>query len=275
MKTLAEVKDQIEPVLKQQKAQQAADSEASVLLSQARSGGLDKAAAAKSMPVVATDFISRTDTLPGIGASPQFTEAVFSAAEKSPPDQVPVQQGFVIYELEAIKPPATPTFEEIRSRVETEFKNERAGTLLTQKTQELSDRAKADHDLKKAAKELGATMKTSDLVLPDGQVPDIGSMSGAAAVAFTLKPGDISGPVDSGNTGVVLAILEKQAPTDAEFAAKKDQIRDALVQGKQTELFGLFMANLRQQMEKSGKIKINEQEMKTLTKQPAEGEEGE
>jgi len=275
MKTLVEVKDQIEPVLKQQKAQQAADSEASALLAQARSGGLDKAAAAKSMPVVATDFISRTDTLPGIGASPQFTEAVFSAAEKSPPDQVQVPQGLVIYELEAIKPPATPTFEEIRSRVETEFKNERAGTLLTQKTQELSDRAKADHDLKKAAKELGATMKTSDLVLPDGQVPDIGSMSGAAAVAFTLKPGDISGPVDSGNTGVVLAILEKQAPTDADFAAKKDQIRDALVQGKQTELFGLFMANLREQMEKSGKIKINEQEMKTLTKQPAEGEEGE
>jgi peptidyl-prolyl cis-trans isomerase D len=275
MKTLAEVKDQIEPILKQQKAQQAADSAASALLSQAKSGGLDKAAAAKGMPVVATDFISRTDSLPGIGASPQFTEAVFNAAEKSPPDQVQVPQGLVIYELEAIKPPATPTFEEIRSRVETEFKNERAGTLLTQKTQELSDRAKADHDLKKAAKELGATMKTSDLVLPDGQVPDIGSMSGAASVAFTLKAGDISGPVDSGNTGVVLAILEKQAPTDTDFAAKKDQIRDALVQNKQSELFGLFMANLREQMEKSGKIKINEQEMKALTKQQAEGEEGE
>jgi peptidyl-prolyl cis-trans isomerase D len=275
LKTLAEVKDQIEPILKQQKAQQAADAAASALLSQARAGGLDKAAAAKGMPIVATDFISQTDTLPGIGAAPQFTEAVFSAAEKSPPDQVQVAQGFAIFELEAIKPAATPTFEEIRSRVETEFKNERAGTLLTQKTQELSDRAKADHDLKKAAKELGATMKTSDLVLPDGQVPDIGSMSGAAAVAFTLKPGDISGPIDSGNTGVVLAILEKQAPTDADFAAKKDQIRDTLVQGKQSELFGLFMANLRDQMEKSGKIKINEQEMKSLTKQQAEGEQGE
>jgi peptidyl-prolyl cis-trans isomerase D len=181
----------------------------------------------------------------------------------------------VVYELEAIKPPATPTFEEIRSRVETEFKNERAATLLTQKTQELSDRAKAEHDLKKAAKELGATMKTSDFVLPDGQVPDIGSMSGAASAAFTLKPGDISGPVDSGNTGVVLAILDKQAPTDSDFAAKKDQIRDTLVQNKQSELFGLFMANLREQMEKSGKIKINEQELKTLTKQQAEGDEGE
>jgi peptidyl-prolyl cis-trans isomerase D len=275
VKTLAEVKDQIEPIIKQQKAQQAADSEANALLAQARSGGLDKAAAAKNMPVVATDFISRTDSLPGIGSSPQFTEAVFTAAEKSPPDEVQVPQGFAIYELEAIKPPGTPTFEEIHSRVETEFKNERAGALLTQKTQELSDRGKADHDLKKAAKELGATMKTSDFVLPDGQVPDIGSMSGAASVAFTLKPGDISGPVDSGNTGVVLAILDKQAPTDADFAAKKDQIRDTLVQTKQSELFGLFMANLREQMEKSGKIKINEQEMKALTKQQGGGEEGE
>jgi peptidyl-prolyl cis-trans isomerase D len=275
LKTLAEVKDQIEPTIKQQKAQQAADVAASALVSQARTGSLDKAAAAKGIPVVATEFISRTDSLPGLGSSPQFTEAVFNAAEKSPPDQVQVPQGFVIFELEAIKPPATPSFEEIRSRVETEFKNERAGTLLTQKTQELSDRAKAEHDLKKAGRELGATMKTSDLVLPDGQVPDIGSMSGPASVAFSLKPGDISGPVDSGNTGAVLAILDKQPPTDSDFAAKKDQIRDTLVQGKQQELFGLFMANLREQMEKSGKVKINEQEMKALTKRQTEGDEGE
>jgi peptidyl-prolyl cis-trans isomerase D len=275
LKTVAEVKDQAEPVIKQQKAQQAADAEASALLSQARTGGLDKAASAKGMQAVTTDFISRTDSLPGIGASPQFTEAVFSAAEKSPPDEVQLAQGYAIYQLEAIKPPATPTFEEIRSRVETEFKNERAGTLLTQKTQELSDRAKADHDLKKAAKELGATMKTSDFVKPEGQVPDIGSMAGPASAAFTLKPGDISGPIDSGNTGAVLSILDKQAPPDSEFASKKDQIRDTLVQNEQSELFGLFMANLRDQMEKSGKIKINEQEMKSLTKQQAAGDEGE
>ncbi len=275
VKTLAEVKDQAEPIIKQQKAQQAADAEASALLSQARTGGLDKAASAKGMQAVTTEFISRTDSLPGIGTSPQFTEAVFNAAEKSPPDEVQLPQGYAIYQLEAIKPPATPTFEEIRNRVETEFKNERAGTLLTQKTQELSDRAKADHDLKKAAKELGATMKTSDFVKPDGQVPDIGSMAGPASAAFTLKPGDISGPIDSGNTGAVLSILDKQAPADSEFASKKDQIRDTLVQNEQSELFGLFMANLRDQMEKSGKIKINEQEMKSLTKQQAAGDEGE
>ncbi len=275
VKTLDEVKDQIEPSLKQQKAAQAVDDQARALLSQARSGGLDKAAAAKGLQVVTTDFISRNDALPGIGPSPQFMQAVFGAAEKSPPDEVQLPQGYAVYELEAIKPAATPSFEEIRSRVESEFKEERATALLTQKTQELSDRAKAEHDLKKAAKESGATVKTSDFVLPDGQVPDIGSMTGPASVAFSLKAGDISGPIDTTTSGVVLAILDKQAPTDQDYAAKKGQIRDSLLQAKQSELFQLFITNLRTQMEKTGKIKINQQELKSLTRQQSTEDEGE
>jgi peptidyl-prolyl cis-trans isomerase D len=175
-------------------------------------------------------------------------------------------QGYAVFEVAAIKPAATPSFEEIRSRVEGEFKNERVAALLLQKTQELSDRAKAGHDLKKAAKEAGAAIKTSDLVQPDGQVPDIGSMTGPAAVAFTMKPGDISGPVSNGNTGVVLTILDRQEPSQQDFAARKDQIRDSLLQSRQQEMFGFFLSNLRAQLEKAGKIKINQDEMKNLTR---------
>jgi peptidyl-prolyl cis-trans isomerase D len=159
--------------------------------------------------------------------------------------------------------------------VETEFKNERSNQVLTQKTQELSDRAKSGHDLKKAAKELGATMKTSDFVLPDAQVPDVGAMSGPASVAFTLKPGEISGPLNSGTTGAVLSVLEKQQPSDADFGVKKDEVRDGLLQSKQGELFGLFVTSLRDRMTKSGKIKINTDEMNGLTKGPGTGEGGE
>ncbi len=120
-KTLDEVKDQIEPVIKAQKASQAADAQATALLSQARSAGLDKAATARGLQVVTTDFIGRGDSLPGIGNAAQLMGAVFNAAEKSPPDELALPQGFVIYELLAIKPPATPSFEDIRARVEYEF----------------------------------------------------------------------------------------------------------------------------------------------------------
>ncbi|MFZ0420985.1 MAG: peptidylprolyl isomerase [Candidatus Sulfotelmatobacter sp.] len=270
MKTLDEVKDQIEPILKQQKAQEIAQKQAEDLLQAAIKQGLDAAAAAKGVPVTTSDFFSRKDMVPGLGPAPQFMDAVFTAAEKSPPQMAATSQGFAVFDLLAVKPQSTPTFDEIRTRVEEEFKNERSNILLSQKTAELSDRAKADHDLKKAAKELGATVKTSEFVSPDGQVPDIGSMTGQAAVAFSMKPGDISGPINSGANGVVIAVTEVQAPSGADFAAKRDQIRDSLLQGKEQELFQLFVTNLREQMEKSGKIKINQDEMKTLTRAGSE-----
>jgi len=113
-------------------------------------------------------------------------------------------------------------------------------------------------------------VKTSELVAPDGQVPDIGSMTGQAAIAFSMKPGDISGPINSGGNGVVLAVTDVQAPSEADFAAKRDQIRDTLLQSKEQELFGLFVTNLRDQMQKSGKIKINQEEMKALTRSGGE-----
>ncbi len=272
VKSLDEVKAEIEPALKHQKAQQIAQRQAEALLRDARAQGvgLDAAAAKQNIPVITTDFFARRDMLPGLGPSQQFMEAVFAAQEKSPPDAATTSQGSAVFELLGIKPPATPTFEEIRSRVEDEFKNEQSRTLLAQKVQELSDRAKAAHDLRKAAKELGATMKTSDLVLPDGQVPDVGSMSGQASVAFTMKPGEISGPINSGSDGVVLQVLENQQPTDTDYAAKRDQIRDQLLQGKQQERFALFVSNVVDEMTKSGKIKRNQEELKALTRAGSE-----
>jgi peptidyl-prolyl cis-trans isomerase D len=265
VKSLDEVKDQIEPLIRQNKVSRLVESAGNALLDQARTQGIEKAAAAKGLTPVTTDFVSRNDVLPGIGVTPQFMDAVFTEKEKAPPDLAQLSQGAVVFQVLGVHPPSTPTFEEIRQKVEEQFKNERASVLLAQKTQELSDRAKSEHDLKRAAKELGATLKTSDFVLPDGQVPDVGSMTGQASVAFTMKPGDISGPITSGTNGIVLTVLEKQQPTDADFAAKKDAIRDQLLREKQQDLFGLFLANLRKQLEKSGKIKINDQEMKNLT----------
>ena len=270
VKSFAEVKPEIEQKVKEQQVARAVENTANALLTAAKTDGIDKAAAAKGQQAVTSEFFSRSEALPGLGADPQFSEAAFNASEKAPPDMVQVPQGYVVFQLLAIKPPATPAFEEVRSRVETEFKNQRASFLLQQKTQELSDRAKAGHDLKKAAKDLGAAIKTSELVAPDGQVPDIGSLAGPAASIFTLKPGEISGPITAGANGVVAQLVDKQAPTDQDFAAKKDEIRQSLLQNKQNQMFQLFVSNLRTTMEKANRIKVNQEEMKNLTRRGAE-----
>ena len=265
LKPLAEVKAEIEPLLKQQKAAAEAQSEANTVQTLARTAGMDKAAAEKNLSVTTTDLITPTDQLPGIGAAPDLMSALFAAKKNDAPATASTPVGFVIYQVTQIQPPQTPTFEQIRAKVEDQFGNQRAQALLAQKTQELSDRAHADHDLAKAAKELGATLKTSDLVDRNSQVPDLGAMSGAASVAFTLQPGAISGPIQSGPDGVVLKILDLQEPTPEQVKQGWEKAKETLQEQKREEYENLYVENLRTRLEQEGKIKINKKEMERLT----------
>ncbi|HXZ79118.1 MAG TPA: peptidyl-prolyl cis-trans isomerase [Terriglobales bacterium] len=273
LKTPEEVKSQIEPIIRRDKAQRLAENVANAIESQGHSGDLEKAAKAKGQEVLTSAFVTRNDTLPGIGTAPEVMSAIFSSPAKAPPEVAHTPQSNVIYQVTEIKPPATPSFEDIKTRVEQDFKSERANAMLGQRTQEVADRAKADHDLKKAAQQLGAELRTSELVTESSQVPEIGVMSGPASVVFTMKPGEISGPLNTGRNGVVLSVLEKQEASGEELAKASAQVRESLLQRKREEAMGLFVSDLRQRMEKEGKIKINKQEWERIT-QGARSEPG-
>jgi len=264
VKPLNEVKGELEQTIHAEKAAAQAESLATAIVTEARTGGLDKAAAKNGLNVVTTDYFNQTASLPGIGGNPQFMQALFQAKPKSPADKIALPQGFAIAEVVDVKPPSTPTFEAARTQVEQQFRNERAAEMLGKKTEELADKARSSKDLKRAAKEMGATVKTSELVSPSGQVPDLGAMSGPAAVAFDMSQGQISGPISSGRNGVVLAVTEKQEPSSADYAKQQDQVRQTLLQTKRGEVMNLFVEKLRQRMEKDGTIKINAQEAKRL-----------
>ncbi len=268
LQTLDEVKDQITDVVKRQKAQRDAEQIANAIQTQARTGTLEQAAAKNGFSVTDTDFFKRTDQLPGIGVAPDLMERLFTSTERSVPAIAPVAQGFVVYQVTQIKPAQTPTFEQVRSRVEDEFKRDRSQQLLSQKTQEMSDRARAEHDLKKAAHEVGAAVKTSEMVGPDSQVPDIGSMTGPAAQAFSMAPGQISGPIrGTAGNGVVFTVAERHEPSLADFDNSREQIRESLLQKKRDFVLENFAMSLRDRMEKEGKIRWNKDERDRLFKQ--------
>jgi peptidyl-prolyl cis-trans isomerase D len=184
----------------------------------------------------------------------------FSAKPKSPPQLTRLPNGYAVLEVIDDQPAKTPTFEEGRDRVEKDFRNEQAQSMLERKTQELSDRAKSLHDLKKAAAEQGAEYKTSDFVTEQGQVPGLGSMNGPASVAFTLAKDQISGPIMTGRNGAVLSVLDQQQPSDEEFAKNKDAARERTLEQKRGQSFQLYANNLVEAMEKDGRIKYNKEE---------------
>lgn len=263
-RSLDEVRAEIEPLVAAQKNQTVAAQLARTVESQAASGGLDKAAAANGLQVQESGFISRNDSLPGIGTSPQLTDAVFGMKANAAPASVSLASGYAVAQVAEVKPPSTPTFEQVKDRIASELKQQKAQSMLAQKLQELSEKARASHNLKDAAKAVGATVKTSDLVAPDGQVPDIGALASSAPQVFDMKPGDISQPINLGLKGVVIDLLEKTAPSDAEFELTKNQLKAALLDNKRSEVEEAFVVALRNRLQKAGKLVIDKKKVEAL-----------
>ncbi|HET9741966.1 MAG TPA: peptidyl-prolyl cis-trans isomerase [Terriglobales bacterium] len=256
-RSFEEVKSEIGPVVKQQKDAQAASTLATDVEVKAKVDGLAKAAAAHNLKVETSDWFSNTGSLPGMGNAPEFMRVAFSMQPNSAPQVAQIPNGYAILQVTANKPAATPTFEEAKDRLEKEFRTEQANSLLDKKTQELSERAKALHDLKKAAAEQGAQFKTSDLVTQKDQVPQIGALSGQAASIFSLSKDQISGPIMTDQNGIVAQILDQQEPSTEEFAKNKDAAREKVLDQERNQAVQLYAQNLVQNMEKNGKIRIS------------------
>ncbi len=264
VKPLEKVRGELEPIVRAEKAGNSLQTLANTLTTEAKTQGLEAAAAKHNLKVVNTEYVAQTAQLPGVGQSPEFMGQIFALKANSTPEQLRTQQGFAVAQVLDSKAARTPSFEEYRAQVEQQFRNERATQMLSNRTQELADRAKSMHDLKRAAKELGAPVKTSDFVNESANVPDVGAMSGAAQVAFAMQPGQISDAISSGRNGVVLQLLDKQQPSMTELESKREEIREGLLQRKRNEVVQIFADQLRAKLQKEGKIKINQEEQKRL-----------
>ena len=157
----------------------------------------------------------------------------------------------------------TPTFAEYKSHVLDDFRDQQVTSLLARKTNELADRAHAENDLAKAAKEVGATMKTSDLVGRDAQVPDVGALSGPAASLFDLNVGEVSKAINNQTTGVVAKIVEKQAPSAEDIAKNLDSQRETLLNQRRDQMYEVFVSELVSSYEKSGRVLLNKKMQQT------------
>jgi len=261
---LAEVKPEILPILEQQKSGAAEQTFASSLASDAKKNGLDKAAAAKGLHVVTTDYVAKDGVIAGLADGSGLLTQAFAVVKGADPASVSTGGGFAVFQVTDIKSAHAPDFAVYKDHILNDYRDQQLPQLLNSQLKKLDDRAKLLNDLKKAAAEMNVPVKTSDLVGKDGQVPDLGAMTGPGSVAFSLPVGAISGPVNVGHSGVVLSILQKQEPTAADIAANFAKTRDQLLNEQHEEIFRVYIGNLTERYEKGGGVRFTK-------KQPAPG----
>ena len=256
---LSEVKAEIVPVLEQQKVGASEQAFASQLAADAKKNGLDKAAAAKGLHVVTTDYLGKDGVVAGLADGSSLLAQAFTVAKGAEPTAVSTGNGFAVFQVEAIKAAHAPDFAAYKAHILNDYREQQVPQLLSAAVNKLDDRAKVLNDLKKAAAEMNIPVKSSDFVNKDGQVPDLGAMSGPASVAFSLAKGAISGPINAGRVGAVLKVLDKQEPSADDIAKNFDKMRAQLLSEQQNEIFQVYMGSLMEKYQKGGAVRYSKQ----------------
>jgi len=256
---LSEVKAEIVPVLEQQKVGASEQAFASQLAADAKKNGLDKAAAAKGLHVVTTDYLGKDGVVAGLADGSSLLAQAFTVAKGAEPTAVSTGNGFAVFQVEDIKAAHAPDFAAYKAHILNDYREQQVPQLLSAAVNKLDDRAKVLNDLKKAAAEMNIPVKSSDFVNKDGQVPDLGAMSGPASVAFSLAKGAISGPINAGRVGAVLKVLDKQEPSADDIAKNFDKMRAQLLSEQQNEIFQVYMGSLMEKYQKGGAVRYSKQ----------------
>jgi peptidyl-prolyl cis-trans isomerase D len=258
-KPLTEVKDSIVQVLQQQKAGQAEQQLANQLAEDAKKNGIEKAAAAHGLHAVTTDYVAHDGVIGGLSDASTLLNQAFSAGKGAAPATASTGDGFAIFQVLDVRPAHAPEFAEYKSHILEDYRNERAPRLVQDQLRKLDDRAKVLNDLQKAAAELKIPVKSSDLVGQDGQVPDLGAMTGGASVAFSLPKGGVSGPISTADGGAVLSVTDKQEPSADDLAKNFDRMRDQLLSEQRDQMFNVFVGTLAKRYEDGKGIRLSKQ----------------
>jgi peptidyl-prolyl cis-trans isomerase D len=264
--TLEEVRASIQTTLQGEKADQAAEQESEQIAEEIRRAGrpsLDDLAKKFNLIVGDPPPIEAGQTIPDVGASPEIADTVFRLRPGDVSAPIRTDRGFVVIAAKEVLPAHPGTLAEVRERVMTDYRAERATTLAKSTAEDLARRAKAANDLAAPAKALGLEAKTSELVARETSIADVGSASLLGA-AFTLPVGQTGDPVFLGANWVIFRVLEHQAPNEADLPNQRKDITDQMLQTRRQMAYEAFRTALESRLKSNGQLVYNDENMRRL-----------
>jgi peptidyl-prolyl cis-trans isomerase D len=265
-KSLEEVRDSILPILLDEKVRQEANdisNQMAAAVRQSNRQSLDDLAKKFNLVLGEAPPATATDPVGELGSTPDLHQTLsqLRPGELSSPLQVP--QGFVILTVKDIQPAHQGTLAEVHDRVLADYQQDQSAELARTKANELSKLAQAGTPFDKAAKSLGLEVKTSEPFSRTGTIPDLGSGRQVEA-AFGMPVAQVSPAAQVGGNWLVYRVVGHQPVSPAEFASQADQIRQQLLQSKQSAAFDAFRTALEDRLKKEGKLVINTDALKRL-----------
>lgn len=217
----------------------------------------EKVAAALDMEVIHADGVEPGKTIPEIGDSPDFQQAIAGLKQGEVSQPVALANSKIVLAVVTGLQPARPaTFEEVQNQIKDSLTQSRSLAAVQKHAQELLDKTKAmNGDLEKAAKSMGLEVKTSNEFSRADTVDGLGPAS-YVQDGFGQPNGTLIGPIPTPDATIIAKVVAHVDPDMSKLPAQRDTIRDEIKSQKARDRNMLFEAGVRDQMIKQGKIKI-------------------
>lgn len=268
-KSLAEVHDSIVTTLTQEKVndeQSGLSDKLAAAVRQSNRQPIDAIARKFNLQTGETPLVSVTEPVGDLGNAPQLQEALFSLRPGELSQPISIDRGYVVISVDKVVAGHQGVLAEVRDRVVADYRKEKAQDLAEQKAQELAKRLKAGDSLAKATKSLGLTAQSTDPITRTSQIADLGPAKDLEA-AFNMNVGQASAPVLVSGNWVVYQVKSKQGVNPADFAKAVNDLRQQILQEKQSVAFEAFHDALQKRYEQEGKLAFNQDNLKSLISQ--------
>ena len=262
LQTLDEVKESIRSALEKEKLEVAQESFARNLEREFKANPkeFDALARKEGFEVKETPLFKNKQAVPDLGNDEALQNLIFRLSQGEVGGPVPLPKGLVIVQLHQIVPEHRPKLDEVRDQVEEDYRAEEAKKLARQKAEEFASQVK-NGDFNKVAQKDGVTVKESKEFTRLENLENLISGTELGA-AFTLAPGLTSDAQSVGTDYIVFRVVSHTPPDEGSFAQQQEQIREQLLNQKRSLAFEIYRQNLKQELQRSGELKINDSALK-------------
>ncbi len=256
---LVEVANLIRPTLQQRKADQMAQDLADKAFSRTRTNASFEGIARElKIEVIDTPLFAQGSDVPVIGNTPDFSNKLFALKANEIGSPVRIPGGYVIPKLSGTKAPYVPELNEVRAKVEQDYKAKKSVEVARNKAQELVAKVKSGAAFEAAVKAMGGAVKTSDPITRNGNIQDLGATSAIDSFAFSANGGEVSPVFAMGQKQAVFQMKEKFPIKPEDFAKEKENLRETLAGQRKDQVFQAYLDEVKNRMIKAGKLKVNQ-----------------
>ncbi len=209
-----------------------------------------------------TPFFKPGDSLPNIGSSPQFEEAVTPLKKGEIGDKVGIDGGLAVPQVTEIREGGVQlTFEEAKNQVELKLRKEREPNLAQARAQEIVSRSKTPAEFIAALKAEGVDVKSdtnfNTLQAPGSAYGGLQALQAARAVGLQLKEGEVTKiPIKFGAGYLIFAATKRTEPDLSKLAGERAGMRARILQERQQMTYDSYIKESRKRYEQRGDVNV-------------------